>query len=58
LDHEIHIGSIVMIKATGCGITDPPEGFRTLALAEVKWLNRFEDVMIPNYTIGLRYLPN
>jgi hypothetical protein len=58
LNHRMHEGSIVMIKATGGGLIDPPEGFRTLSLAEVKWSKRLEVGMIPNYAIGLRYLPN
>lgn len=58
LNHKMHKGSIVMIKATSSGIKDPPEGFRTLALAEVKWSMRLEDGMIPSYATGLRYLPN
>jgi PilZ domain len=58
LNHKVHEGSIVMIKATSFRITSPPEGFRTLALAEVKWSKRLEDGMIPGYTIGLRYLHN
>jgi hypothetical protein len=58
LNHKMHEGSIVMIKATGCGPKELPEGFRTLALAEVKWSRRLEEGMIPNYAIGLRYLPN
>lgn len=58
LNHMMHEGSIVMIKATSYGIKDPPVGFRTLALAEVKWSKRLEDGMIPGYAIGFRYLPN
>lgn len=58
MNRQIYEGSIVMIKATGCGIEDPPEGFRTLALAEVKWSKRLEEEIIPSYAIGLKYLPN
>lgn len=62
LNHKIHAGSIVMIKATGWtpkeNPGEPPEGFRTLALAEVKWTKRLEEGGIPNYAIGLRYLLN
>ncbi len=62
LNHKIHTGSIVMIKATGWTPKEKPgelpEGFRTLALAEVKWTKRLEAGRIPNYAIGLRYLPN
>lgn len=58
LNHRMHEGSIVMVKATTCGLKEPPEGFRTLALAEVKWSRRLEEGMTPNYAIGLRYLPN
>jgi len=63
LNHKIHTGSIVMIKATGWSAIEtpaepPPNGFRTLALAEVKWTKRLEQDRIPNYAIGLRYLPN
>ena len=63
LNHTIHTGSIVMIKATGWSTIEqpaemPPDGFRTLALAEVKWTKRLEEGRISNYAIGLRYLPN
>jgi hypothetical protein len=58
LNHMMNEGSIVMIKATGWGIKDLPECFRTLALAEVKWSKRLEDGLNSGYAIGLRYLPN
>lgn len=62
LNHKIHTGSIVMIKATGWTPEEDtgalPEGFRTLALAEVKWTKQLDEGRIPNYAIGLRYLPN
>jgi hypothetical protein len=58
LNHKMHEGSIVMIKATNHDIKDPPVGFRTIALAEVKWSKRLEDGMIPGYATGLRYLHN
>ena len=58
LNHKLHEGSIVMIKATGRDASNPPEGFRTLSLAEVKWSKQLEVGMIPNYVVGLRYLPN
>ena len=58
LNHKIHEGCIVMIKATNLGMINPPEGFRTLSLAEVKWSKQLEVGTIPNYAIGLRYLPN
>ena len=62
LNRRIHDGSIVMIKATCCSLEEKPaqlpEGFRTLALAEVKWSKRLDDGIMPNYTMGLRYLPN
>jgi hypothetical protein len=61
-NRRIHDGNIVMIKATGSiageGPHQLPEGFRTLALAEVKWSRLLEDGRIPNYAIGLMYLPN
>lgn len=58
LDHQMQTGSIVMIKATNFGIKNLPEGFRTLALAEVKWSERLEESIVSNYAIGLRYLFN
>lgn len=58
LNHRIHEGSIVIIKTNSRGIENLPEGFRTLALAEVKWSKQLEDERIPNYAIGLRYLSN
>jgi hypothetical protein len=58
LDRKMYEGSIVMIKAIGWGKIDPPEGFRTLALAEVKWSKPLEIGLSSNYAIGLRYLPN
>jgi len=62
LTHKIHKGSIVIIKATGWTPKENagglPEGFRTLGLAEVKWTKRLEGGRIPNFAIGLRYLPN
>ncbi len=61
LNQRIKQGSILMIKATG-GIGNqtlpvPPEGFRTLSLAEVKWLKTRGDQRAYNYMIGLKYLP-
>jgi hypothetical protein len=35
-----------------------PEGFRSFALAEVKWSKPLEGKGGHNYAIGLRYLPN
>jgi rhamnose utilization protein RhaD (predicted bifunctional aldolase and dehydrogenase) len=58
LNHMMHEGSIVMIKAISWGMNDPPDGFRTLALAEVKWSRPLEIGLNPNYAVGLRYLPN
>jgi len=62
LNRRIQEGNIVMIKATGWTANGNPqglpEGFRMLAIAEVKWSKRLEDGTIPNYAIGLRYLPN
>jgi hypothetical protein len=58
LNHRMHEGSIVMVKATTRDLDEPPEGFRTLALAEVKWSRRLEEGTTLNYAIGLRYLPN
>ena len=50
-----------MIKATGRieNITPPvlPEGFRTLSLAEVKWLKTRGRQRAYHYMIGLKYLP-
>jgi len=62
LNRKIQRGNIVMIKATDWTANGNPqglpEGFRMLAIAEVKWAKRLEDGTIPNYAIGLRYLPN
>jgi hypothetical protein len=62
LNRRIQAGNIVMIKATGSVAKEPPreapEGFRMLALAEVKWSKRLENPGNSNYVIGLRYLPN
>ena len=62
LSRGIQEGNIVMIKATGFtpngNPRELPEGFRMLALAEVKWSKRREAGTVPNYAIGLRYLPN
>ena len=62
LSRGIQEGNIVMIKATGWTANgnprELPEGFRMLALAEVKWSKRREAGIVPNYAIGLRYLPN
>ncbi len=62
LDQRIQDGSIVMIKATLGNVEDHPpalpEGFRSFALAEVKWSKPMEDEGGHNYAIGLRYLPN
>lgn len=61
LNRNIEIGSIVMIKADGkfseANHLDPAEGFRTIALAEVKWVKPLDDKEICCYTIGLKYLP-
>lgn len=61
LNRNIEIGSIVMIKADGKfskeNQVDPAEGFRTIALAEVKWVKPLDGKEICYYTIGLRYLP-
>ena len=61
LNQRINQGSILMIKATG-GINDDipqvlPECFRTLSLAEVKWLKPHDGQRAYNYVIGLKYLP-
>jgi hypothetical protein len=60
LDRRIRIGSIVLIKVIGKGSNEAhrvsPDGFRTLALAEVKWTKPLDDTKIYNYAIGLRYL--
>ena len=62
LDHSIQSGSIIVIKATDCsGLSDSsamPEGFRSVALAEVKWSKVLKNRESPKYAIGLRYLPN
>ena len=58
IDHQMQAGSIVMIRATHYGQKNLPEGFRTLALAEVKWSERLEKGIVTNYAIGLRYLLN
>jgi hypothetical protein len=60
LDQRIQQGSILMIKATG-GVENkilrvPPEGFRTLSLAEVKWIVAKGGPRAYNYMIGLKYL--
>jgi hypothetical protein len=61
LNQKIKQGSILMIKATGRieNITLPvlPEGFRTLSLAEVKWLKTRGRQRAYHYMIGLKYLP-
>ena len=61
LDYKIKPGSILMIKATGrignFTPPGPPEGFRTLSLAEVKWLKTRSGQRTYNYMIGLKYLP-
>ncbi len=62
LDQKIQDGSIVMIKATVRNLEENPpilpEGFRSFALAEVKWSKPLEGQGHHNYAIGLRYLPN
>jgi hypothetical protein len=61
LNQKIQDGSIVMIKASIGMKEDPPafpDGFRSFALAEVKWSKPVEDASGNNYAIGLRYLPN
>ena len=58
MNHKMHEGSIVMIKAVSWSMNDPPEGFRTLALAEVKWSKPMELGTNSTYVIGLRYLYN
>lgn len=61
LNQRIKQGSILMIKAAGrIGNKTPPappEGFRTLSLAEVKWLKTRNGHKANNYLIGLKYLP-
>jgi hypothetical protein len=61
LNQNIKQGSILMVKATatiGKGTPPaPPEGFRTLSLAEVKWLRPQDGRGAFNYVIGLKYLP-
>jgi hypothetical protein len=61
LNHRIKQGSILMIKVTGrIGKQTPPAlpaGFRTLSLAEVKWLKPLDGHRAYNYVIGLKYLP-
>lgn len=62
INQELHKGSILMIKANGWAgekiPEKPPDGFRTLALAEVKWSKPAEAENVCNYRTGLRYLPN
>ena len=62
LGHSIRAGNIVMIKATDWSWQNDhsalPEGFRTVALAEVKWSKQLENQTRPRYLMGLRYLPN
>lgn len=61
LNQKIKQGSILMIKATeGIGnetLPVLPEGFRTLSLAEVKWMKPRDGQREYNYMIGLKYLP-
>ncbi len=62
LNRRIQEGNIVMIKATGWtekeNLRELPEGFRMVALAEVKWSKQRKSGTIPNYATGLRYLSN
>jgi hypothetical protein len=61
LNQKIQDGSIVMINAS-VGMKEDlpalPEGFRSFALAEVKWSKPIEDASGNYYAIGLSYLPN
>ena len=61
LNQSIKQGSILMVKATAKFGKEtppaPPEGFRTLSLAEVKWLRPQDGQGAFNYVIGLKYLP-
>lgn len=61
LDQKIQDGSIVMINTSVRVKEDPPalpDGFRSFALAEVKWSKPIEDEGHQNFAIGLRYLSN
>lgn len=62
LNQRIQEGSIVVLRATIRSTEENPsalpEGFRTIALAEVKWSKPLDDGKLHNYAIGLRYLPN
>lgn len=61
MNQQIHKGSILMIKSAGWVgkefFTEPPSGFRTVALAEVKWFKPEDSENHINYRIGLKYLP-
>ena len=61
LDQQVHKGSILMIKSAGWVgkefFAEPPNGFRTVALAEVKWSKPADAENDFNYRIGLKYLP-
>ena len=62
INQLIHKGSILIIKATGwIGEKNPaetPNGFSTLAPAEVKWSKPSNAENASNYKMGLKYLPN
>lgn len=61
MNQQIRKGSILMIKSAGWVAkefgTEPPNGFRTVALAEVKWSKPADAENEFNYRIGLKYLP-
>ena len=61
MNQQVYKGSILMIKAVGWAgrelHKEPPNGFRTVALAEVKWSEPADAENDFNYRIGLRYLP-
>jgi hypothetical protein len=61
LNQRLYCGSILMIKATGRIAKEnapvAPEGFRTLSLAEVKWIKPQDGQGACHYIIGLKYLP-
>lgn len=62
LNRKLFVGSIVLIRTTGLITEDLdralPEGFKTLALAEVKWSERLGEERASGYAVGLKYLFN
>lgn len=62
LNQRIPEGSIVMLKAGAWEAEDlravPPEGFRMLSLAEVKWSRPLTDEATCCFAVGLKYLPD